>query len=158
MAKGNDGKAARERLTSKLFIGGGLLVLTGILLIFSNGSGNGSYAKGDYHNFYLQNSKNRAFDLHRKATDFRKNLHSHYNKNDQAAMLDAVLEAKITLVDLEVVEAELLKAHPNSYAGVYAHFCELNFAIHKKDPSAGRWSFYYGLFCAGFFSLTLICF
>ena len=35
-------------------------------------------------------------------------------------------------------EEELERSHPSTYAGVYGHFCKLNFAVHKKDPAAGR--------------------
>lgn len=77
-----------------------------------------------------------------KARKFRKDLHKSYNKHQfhEAEMLEQILEAEIHLVDLEVVEEELLRAHPSSYAGVYGHFCELNFELHKEDPAAGRLS------------------
>jgi hypothetical protein len=48
-----------------------------------------------------------------------------------------LLSGRFHLIDLEVDHDELADADDDSYAGITAEFCMLDFALHKKDPSSG---------------------
>eukprot|EP00980_Cylindrotheca_fusiformis_P026953 scaffold18138_cov128-Cylindrotheca_fusiformis.AAC.19 len=145
--KGNDGSAARKRMLHRLVVGGGiclcfsaiLLVRTGSKWLFGQDSSSSARnllrdhsGRNDY---MMETATHKMMD---KAHRFRKELHKDYNKHKfhEPEMLEKILEAEINLVDLEVIEEEMLRSHPSSYAGVYGHFCQLNFAVHKEDPAA----------------------
>ena len=133
--KGNDGRAARRRSLKRILVGISTVFL--VLLV--------RYILTTTQNDPVSTTKKLSMlrnggakDSVNKAREFRKELeHSYANEHDEGQRLQQILEAKIHLVDLEVVEEELMQAHPSTYAGVYGHFCQLNFAAHKKDPSAG---------------------
>lgn len=133
--KGNDGHAARKRVMKQLFVVGGLCFCFSAIFFLRSGQSTSS------RQLLRDPNSSNTFMLSKlqdKARKFRKDLHESYsNKHDEPEMLEKILEAEIHLVDLEVVEEELLRAHPSSYAGIYGEFCELNFAVHKKDPAAG---------------------
>jgi hypothetical protein len=136
--KGNTGKAARKRWTQQLIVTGGVcLCVSAILFVRSLGQKDTDARPQQLRESAQDIFKNKIQDRARK---FHEGLHESYTKHQfhEAEMLEKILEAEINLVDLEVVEEELLRAHPSSYAGVYGYFCELNFDVHKKDPAAGR--------------------
>ena len=49
-----------------------------------------------------------------------------------------LLSGKFHLIDLHVDHEALAEAEDDSYAGITAEFCKLDFALHKKDPSSGE--------------------
>ena len=133
--KGNDGRAARRRITNRLVIGIGIFIIVVIFWFLWS-----VITKGEVPTRpMLRERGGGGGNAVNKAREFRKKMaHSYANEHDEAEMLEQILQAKIHLVDLEVVEDELLQSHPSTYAGVYGHFCQLNFAAHKKDPSSGK--------------------
>ena len=52
-----------------------------------------------------------------------------------------VIQGKLNLVELKIDRRELSEAEEDTYEGVYGIFCQLNFDVHKKDPSSGEVSF-----------------
>ena len=70
-------------------------------------------------------------------------MHDQFLDKDEAQVLEMILSAEIHLVDLHVEQEEVMRSPPNSYAGVYGSFCQLDFSIHKKDPSSGEYQNYY---------------
>ena len=129
--KGNDGRAARRRSIKRILVGISTVFLVLLVRYIITTTQKETTTK-------LSMLRNGAKDSVNKAREFRKELeHSYANEHDEGQLLQQILEAKIHLVDLEVVEEELMQAHPSTYAGVYGHFCQLNFAAHKHDTSAG---------------------
>ena len=50
-----------------------------------------------------------------------------------------LLSGEYHLIDLQVDNYdELAEADEDSYAGITAEFCMLDFSLHKKDPSSGE--------------------
>ena len=141
--KENDGRAARRKLNRQLLIVFTFCVTLVVVLTFLGGLGDGD------------SSSNK---LRRASADFvdkvqgsgrRRRPHSMNGRaggaadddggyqEDKAAIMEKILSAQYNLVDLHVVEDEVLRSPPNSYAGVYGSFCELDFSQHKEDPSSG---------------------
>lgn len=132
--KGNDGRAARRRSLKRILVGISTVFLVLLVRYIITTTQNDPVSTTTK----LSMLRNGAKDSVNKAREFRKELeHSYANEHDEGQRLQQILDAKIHLVDLELVEEELMQAHPSTYAGVYGHFCQLNFAAHKKDPSAG---------------------
>lgn len=166
--KENDGKAARRRFLRQLMLWGGgasiIFIVGASIGLFSSPSSSSSSPDDRRH--YLLRSDKQGNDErslhHRKILPAQRDWRWRQQKLqrqhppgrdgedeqqqrqfDEAEMIDKILEAKIHLVSLSVREEELERSHPSSYAGIYAHFCELNFDAHKRDPAAGT---YEGLF------------
>lgn len=75
-----------------------------------------------------------------EAAEFRRNLHLQFRadgQRDEDDVLQDIIDAKLHLVDLKIIDEELEAAPRNSYAGIYGSFCKLNWEMHKRDPSAG---------------------
>ena len=51
-----------------------------------------------------------------------------------------ILAADFQLIDLEVDANELRSAPSHLYDGIYGIFCKLDFAVHKEDPSSGKFT------------------
>ncbi|KAL3932506.1 MAG: hypothetical protein SGBAC_010819 [Bacillariaceae sp.] len=138
--KGNNGQAARKRTLHRMMFGGGLCLFgIGALLtgLFSSSSADGTSHRQLLRSDNVDKVKNAAHKLQDKARKFRQDLHKqHHEDFDEAEMIEKILEAEIHLVSLGLNEEELERSHPSSYAGIYGHFCKLNFAAHKKDPAA----------------------
>lgn len=62
-------------------------------------------------------------------------------KEDETHVLDKILSAEIHLVNIQAPEPAHVRANheEETYTGIYGDFCELNFALHKQDPSSGMW-------------------
>lgn len=73
---------------------------------------------------------------------WREDMHDQFLDKDESQVLEMILSAEIHLVDLHVDQDEVMRSPPNSYAGVYGSFCQLDFSIHKKDPSSGEYQNY----------------
>jgi hypothetical protein len=140
--KGNNGRAARKRWAQQLIVAGGVCLCFGVILFVRTTSIRQKVTAIDQQLLRVPGQNKLMMNIQDKARKFRKDLHISYNtpQLDEAEMLEKILEAEINLVDLEVVEEELLRAHPSSYAGIYGHFCALNFEVHKNDPAAGRFN------------------
>jgi hypothetical protein len=159
--KGNHGRGARRKQTRRILIivGGGFVVLViGLMLVLGVGGGGGDSNRrslsqpaasenGNNKNLRdtpwskTQNQLTRIRDAaQEQASQFRKDLLDQFARKDEGEILDMVLQAKIHLVDLHIVEEELLRAPSNHYAGVYGSFCKLDWNLHKQDPSAGTCS------------------
>jgi hypothetical protein len=151
--KGNSGRGARRKVGRQLlWLCGGCLGLVVVLMVLGRGTGSdGSKqlrenqqrqrpfgrirqaAQGAAQS--LREASRAAQD---QAKEFRSGLSDQFDRKDEGEILELVLNAEIHLVDLNVVEEELLRAPPNSYAGVYGSFCKLDWKLHKKDPSGGK--------------------
>jgi hypothetical protein len=156
MTKGNDGKGARRRVTRQL------LFAVGCVVIFSVGffclsdqqkkketnSSEGSRGLRDSKG--LQKRKGRPgrdrgaadadqeMDPHEREVRYRRYLIDQFESpEEELELLDDVLNGKLHLINIELVEKEMERASEDSYAGVYGSFCELNFAVHKANPSSG---------------------
>ncbi|CAJ1961351.1 unnamed protein product [Cylindrotheca closterium] len=138
--KGNNGQAAKKRMLHRFMIGGGVcLICIGALALVSTGlvAGNGGTSRQLLRSDNVERVKEGVHKLQDKARKFRNDLHKqHHEDFNEAEMIEKILEAEIHLVSLGLNEEELSRSHPSSYAGVYGHFCKLNFAAHKKDPAA----------------------
>jgi hypothetical protein len=53
-----------------------------------------------------------------------------------------LLDAQVHLVSIDVDRDEMNEAPDDTYAGITAEFCKLDFAIQKKDPSSGKLLFF----------------
>ena len=49
-----------------------------------------------------------------------------------------LLSAEFLLIDVEVDREAMDEADEDTYAGITAEFCKVDFSIHKKDPSSGE--------------------
>ena len=78
---------------------------------------------------------------------------------DDPYQLKPLLSAHVHLIDIHSDSDVMSEAPEDTYAGITAEFCTLNFALHKKDPSSGELDkiFWIGLvfFCL-LHSLSLI--
>ena len=141
--KGNDGRAARrKRIRQGLILGSSLLGLVAVMVvarkIFVAQNPSLNYPYGYYGS--SSSGAAAAGGAADSARQFRFSLHRQFSgsdKEDEAQVLQDVLAAKLQLIDLMVVEEELLRAPPNSYAGVYGKFCNIDWTLRKRDPSAG---------------------
>ena len=69
------------------------------------------------------------------AAQFRKDLiNSHRNPHEAEIILDGILDASIHLVDI-AKSYKLKYSSDDSYQGIIAEFCKLDFSLHKNDPS-----------------------
>lgn len=129
--KENDGRAARRQSTQKLLTGVGLAAVALLLLMVLGRRG------GD------ETTRSNGARLLRDTSNYQKikQLHrSHHNSDeDDAQVMKQVLAGDLQLMDMTVKEQELIRAPPNSYAGVYGKFCKLDWSRRKRDPSAGAW-------------------
>ena len=57
---------------------------------------------------------------------------------DDFAHLEPLLSAEVHLVDITMDFGTMNRASEKTYAGISAEFCQLDWAIHKKDPSSGE--------------------
>ena len=134
--KGNDGRAARKKLTRQLaFIVGGFVILLAVLTFLGVGGKKGNLR--DSASAYAKDHLARIRDTAAKASDFRNDLRNQFKQRHEGEILEEILSGHLHLIDLQVVEEELLSAPPNSYAGIYGVFCRLDWSLHKKDPSRG---------------------
>ena len=135
--KENDGQAARRILVKKLgVVLMVFMILIGFLyMIDQRYEGiHGGSAQGAAR----QSLFNKLRQRHRTNYEFQRNI-------EMRPEYTLILSAELTLVDIEIVRRELQRSstfhEEESYAGVYGIFCKVNFAVHKKDPSAGTsWS------------------
>lgn len=143
--KGNNGRAARRKTAKRYaMVGSGIVV--GVFLLCWMGvlpvplGGSGKEPSGRLLRDPRGGRHARDEAVGETAHQFR---HSYKNQfgdhKDEAQVMKEVLAADLQLVDLTVVEEELLRAPPNSYAGVYGKFCKLDWTLRKKDPSAGAY-------------------
>ena len=135
--KGNDGRAARRKLTRQLaFIVGGFVILLAILTFLGVGGRRGNNLRDSAK---ASLARIRDSSAYAKASEFRNDLRNQFKEKHEGQILEEILSGYLHLVDVQVVEEELLSAPPNSYAGVYGTFCRLDWSMHKKDPSAGAY-------------------
>lgn len=152
MAKGNDGKGARRRATKQLlFVAGCVLVFVVGFLCLSDRQGEADASRDGRG---LRDSKRRqdrrprrgrgaadadeGIDPHEREVRYRRYLIDQFESpEEELELLEEVLNGKLHLIDIEVVEKELERAPKGSYAGVYGNFCRVNFAVHKANPSIG---------------------
>ena len=124
--KGNKGRgAARRRLK---FLGAIFLLLVCLL--------------GVVHLCFPQRSHEASRGLIRHATKLRRKIEGKSAKFTYKEQVDLILEGKLNLVDINVDRRALASAPEDSYDGIYGVFCQLNFDVHKNDPSAGRLLFW----------------
>jgi hypothetical protein len=146
MAKGNDGRGARKKITWQLlWIFGGFLLLIIVLSFLgvggrsninqlrdTNVSPDTPVSKAREH---LERIRNAGQE---QASKFRNDLKDQFSEKNEGKLLESVLSGHMHLVDLHIVQEELSRAPSNSYAGIYGNFCHLDWSLHKKDPSAGE--------------------
>lgn len=171
MTKENNGKAARRRATKKfVLVAMCALLLTGAVLLCFRGSGgidrlrfgipmNGELPRrlglGGNNNKHRHSRRRHhskgevppafdetGMDPHDVAERYRQELMDQFDgAQDEIALLEDVVEARIHLVEIVGLEEEIIRAPKSSYAGVYGRFCRLNFAVHKENPSSGTFFF-----------------
>jgi len=132
--KENNGKGARTAFRRKVIISGGLCALV-ILLLFSIASD--SNDDGTTNGMDERIKRIKQF---RKGTDgmkqkFRGLKAIMNNDFTDEEKLQKILSASVHLVDLHVSEGQLM-GNGGSYGNVQGVFCTLDWATHKKDPSA----------------------
>ena len=121
--KGNTGEgAARRRLK---FLGAIFLILVCIL--------------GFVHLCFPQRSHAASRGLMRHAVKMRRKIEGKPAKFSHKEQVDLILEGKLNLVDITIDRRALSRAAEGSYEGIYGVFCQLNFDVHKNDPSSGTW-------------------
>jgi hypothetical protein len=59
------------------------------------------------------------------------------NDPDQVQPL---LDAKVQLISLDIDRDQMNEVSEDTYQGITAEFCKLDFEIQKKDPSSGEYS------------------
>jgi hypothetical protein len=131
--KGNDGRAARRHLLRRLgLVLGTFGVCLSILVLLGVGGGR----------FRQRKRRFALFDMGFRSQSEKKQQHAF--KLDTTPLIaneqqveQMILEASLHLVDLEVDYEELAYSPSDAYAGIYGRFCPLNFAAHKKNPTAG---------------------
>jgi hypothetical protein len=57
---------------------------------------------------------------------------------DDPNQLKPLLSGHVHLIDIQSDMDALSEAPEDTYAGITAEFCTLDFALHKKDPSSGE--------------------
>lgn len=55
---------------------------------------------------------------------------------DDPAQFEPLLSSAVHLVDIVADFATMVDAPENTYEGVMAEFCHLDFSLHKKDPTS----------------------
>jgi hypothetical protein len=125
--KENDGQGARRKLGRKLAaVLTVFLILIGFLFIidqrYEKMRGGKDGARQSLFNKLRQRQRNRI-EIETRPEYMR------------------ILSAELTLVDIEIVRRELQQPSSKAaYAGVYGVFCQVNFGVHKRDPSTGTYS------------------
>ena len=160
--KGNDGKAARRRMTNRVMVIIGsifslvfLLCVTWIVapsVLFGDDDSPSFGGRGLRRNDDLsladkilgrKGNGGMAVGMRQTAQQtnhqMRQAMQRQLAQKDEATLIKEVLSAHLELVDLTVVDKELARSHPNSYDGVYGDFCVLDWSRRKKDPSAGTY-------------------
>ena len=134
--KENNGKGRRKKLMGKLImIISSFAILIGFLTILGFGRSQDKLLRNAAATMVQKN------DPRKQA--WREEMHDQFLDKDESQVLEMILSAEIHLVDLHVEQEEVIRSPPNSYAGVYGSFCQLDFSIHKKDPSSGEYQNYY---------------
>jgi len=142
--KENDGRAARRQLTKKLsVILGSTAALLLVLYAFQDRSGASKSGYG------LRNKQQVGAprQLGAGGEQVGRKVKPKWNKpssedwDADKELVDAIVAAKVHLIDLRLDQDELQRAlHESSdereYAGVYGKFCRLDWQVHKQDPSA----------------------
>lgn len=134
--KGNNGRGARKRLTRQLFfIIGGFLALLFVLSVLGVGT------TKQLRDTPLSNNQDRSAQIlqedQEQATEHQFDMARQFTERGEGKLMEEVLSGRLHLVELYSVREELIRSPSNTYAGVYGKFCRLNWALHKKDPSAG---------------------
>jgi hypothetical protein len=139
MAKGNDGRGARKKITWQLlWIVGGFLLLIIVLSLLGVGGRSNINQLRDTPVSKAREQLGRIRNAgQEEASKNRNDLKDQFSEKSEGKLLESVLSGHMHLVDIHIVQEELSRAPSNSYAGVYGKFCRLDWSLHKKDPSAG---------------------
>jgi hypothetical protein len=143
MAKGNDGRASRKKITWQLlWVFGGFLCLIIVLSLLGGGSNNNNNnSNNQLRDTPVSRAREHLGRLRNagaeEALENRNDLKDQFSEKSEGELLESVLSGHLHLVDLHVVQEEMSRAPSNSYAGIYGMFCRLDWSLHKKDPSAG---------------------
>jgi hypothetical protein len=136
--KGNNGKGHRKKLMGKLImIVSSFAILIGFLTIIGYGRSKGKLLRKAAADTVISHKKNSRPQFQQQQ-GWREDMQDQFLGKDEFEVLEMILSADIHLVDLHVDQEEVMRSPSNSYAGVYGSFCQLDFSIHKKDPSSGK--------------------
>jgi hypothetical protein len=137
--KENNGRGRRKKLVRKLIIIiASFAILIGLLTILGFGRNEGKLLREATANMGKKNPLNDP-RKQLKQQSWREEMRDQFLDKDESEVLEMILSAEIHLVDLHVDQGEVVRSPPNSYEGVYGSFCQLDFSIHKKDPSSGEY-------------------
>ena len=148
--KENNGHAFRLRQAKRMMWLGGSMFVCSLVVWYTVhssstgggggsiiGSGGGSRLLRDMaaapRNFVANSGNNGEGTA---AQEFRRKLSQQFEDETEVELLEKVLAGELNLMDLYVVEEDLDRSPSNTYNGVYGMFCNINFEIHKRDPSA----------------------
>jgi hypothetical protein len=123
MAKENNGRAARRKTARKICISCAALVAM-LLLVYVVHPFNRN--KRQSSTIHLDPSKITAQD----DPDVKRSLIATSDLTKQ------IEDGSVQIIDIYVDNAQLTASKPGTYRGVYAKFCQLNWHVHKQDPSA----------------------
>jgi hypothetical protein len=150
--KGNSGRGARQKVGQQLrWLCGGCLGLVVVLMVLGRGTGTGGSINPKQ---LCENQRQRLRQAAQgaaqsiweasqatqdQAKELQSGLSNQFARKYEGELLElVVLNAKIHLIDLTVVEEELLRAPPNSYFGVYGSLCKLDWKLHKQEGTLER--------------------
>jgi hypothetical protein len=143
--KENNGKGRRKKLMGKLImIISSFAILIGLLTMLGFGRSKSKLLRTKTIANMVKKS-NPSYDSRNNKPAWREDIHDQFLDKEESEVLEMILSAEIHLVDLHVDQEEVRRSPPNSYAGVYGSFCQLDFSIHKKDPSSGEYTKLYSI-------------
>jgi hypothetical protein len=138
--KENNGKGRRKKLMGKLImIISSFAILIGLLTMLGFGRSKSKLLRTKTIANMVKKQNNPLYDSRNNKPAWREDIHDQFLDKEESEVLEMILSAEIHLVDLHVDQEEVRRSPPNSYAGVYGSFCQLDFSIHKKDPSSGEY-------------------
>ena len=139
--KGNPGKARRMRDCKRL---GAVLVICILVILLHEvffptqrsrrrGSGHDNNDVAAMKRGDLRHGRNHV--SHRKDSLEHRSKIIVYDSLSQEERINLVVSGKVHLVDLRISKSGIQKKESSSYQGVMGVFCELDWSLHKADPS-----------------------
>ena len=139
--KENNGRGARRKLIRRLtFIIAPFVVLFGFLTLIGFGRFRRqqlrSAVQGEKYGHAGLGGGGGGGGLG-ASTSWKQKLQKQFVRAKESDVLEQILSAQLHLVDLHIEQAEVARSPSDSYEGVYGSFCQVDFSLHKKDPSRG---------------------
>jgi len=146
MVKGNSGKAARSRLLKRLLV---VVVLCASIIAICESFGYGrlwksrrNRAKPHQHRDRLEDSmgddtiRNESRSREKGLRQRRRMMKRiNYDNLTEEQKINLIVTGQVQLKDISIGNG-IMSAEEHSYKDVTGHFCQINWSLHKEEPSS----------------------